>query len=124
VEVGDAVWVSGCTSISPKSEIQAPGDWAAQSDITHRAIEWALAQAGATMGDVIRRRIFNVAGATINREYGQGPAWFESSYPASLGCRISGLARPELLIEVEVAALKGAGTGIEWIKPDPVDPLG
>ena len=72
---------------------------------------------------MIRRRIFNVEGATINREYGPGPAWFESSCPASLGCRISGLARPELAIEVEVAALKGAHAGIEWIPPDPVDPL-
>jgi enamine deaminase RidA (YjgF/YER057c/UK114 family) len=123
VEVGDVVFVSGCTSISPKNEIQAAGDWAAQSDITHEAIEWALGQAGATMDDVIRRRIFNVEGATINREYGQGPAWFEASCPASLGCRVRALARPELAIEVEVAALKGAHAGIEWIPPDPVDPL-
>jgi enamine deaminase RidA (YjgF/YER057c/UK114 family) len=123
VTVGDWIYVSGCTSISPKSEVQAAGDWAAQSDITHEAIAWALEQSGATMGDVIRRRTFNVQGATINREYGQGPAWFKSSYPASLGCRISGLARPELLIEVEVAALKGAHADIEWIKPDAVDPL-
>jgi enamine deaminase RidA (YjgF/YER057c/UK114 family) len=37
--------------------------------------------------------------------------------------RIAGLARPELLVEVEVAALKGARDGIEWIAPDEVDPL-
>ena len=84
----------------------------------HRAIGWALAQAGATLDDVIRRRTFTVEGAHVNRPHGEGPAWFAGSHPASLGCRIAGLARPELLVEIEVAALKGAGHGIEWIAPD------
>lgn len=124
VEVGDRVYVSGCTSINPASEIEALGDWAAQSDVAHSAIQWALTQAGATLGDVIRRRTFTVEGAHVNRSHGEGPAWFASSHPASLGCRIAGLALPELLVEVEVAALKGAGDGIEWIAPDESDPLG
>jgi len=51
------------------------------------------------------------------------PAPFAKSRPASLGCRISGLARPELLVEIEVTAVKGAGAGIEWIGPDAADPL-
>jgi enamine deaminase RidA (YjgF/YER057c/UK114 family) len=123
VAVGDRVYVSGCTSINPASEIEAVGDWAAQSDVAHRAIQWALGQAGATLDDVIRRRTFTVEGAHVNRRHGEGPAWFAGSHPTSLGCRISGLARPELLVEVEVAALKGARDGIEWIAPGAIDPL-
>jgi hypothetical protein len=38
---------------------------------------------------------------------------FAKSHPTSLGCRISGLARPELVVEVEVAAVKGAGSSIQ-----------
>ncbi len=123
VEVGDWVYVSGCTAISAAGELQAPGDWAAQSDIAHEAIQWALDQAGASMSDVIRQRTFTVNAAQQNRPYGEGPAWFAANCPASLGCRISGLARPELLVEVEVAALKGAHASIEWIGPEAVDPL-
>ena len=123
VAVGDWVYVSGCTSVNPAGQVQAIGDWAGQTDIAHDAIRWALTQAGATLDDVIRRRIFTVESAQVNRQYGEGPAWFVNSCPASLGCRISGLARPELLVEVEVAALKGAHTNIEWIGPDAVDPL-
>jgi enamine deaminase RidA (YjgF/YER057c/UK114 family) len=67
VEIDDRVYVSGCTSINPSSEIEAVGDWAAQSDVAHRAIEWALGQAGATLDDVVRRRTFTVAGAHVNR---------------------------------------------------------
>jgi enamine deaminase RidA (YjgF/YER057c/UK114 family) len=123
VAAGDAVFVSGCTAISLTGEVQAAGDWAAQSDLAHQAIERALGHAGATLDDVVRRRSFTVDGAEVNRPHGQGPAWFARSCPSSLGCRVSGLARPELLVEVEVAAVKGAGADIEWIGPDAADPL-
>lgn len=118
VEVGDWIWVSGCTSVDPKNQVLAIGDWAAQVDIAHGFIDWALAQAGATMGDVIRRRTFTTQGAQVNRDYAKAPPVFAKSSPASLGCRVSGLARPEGLVEVEVAALKGASQNIEWIGPD------
>jgi len=122
VEVGDLVYVAGCTSLSSTGTVQGAGDWAAQQDLAHETIRWALGQAGASMDDVVRRRTFTVAGAEPNRSSG-GTAWFAKSCPASLGCRIAGLARPELLVEVEVAAVKGAHANIEWIGPDPVDPL-
>ena len=122
VEVGDVVYVSGCTSLSSTGAVQAAGDWAAQYDLSHETIRWALGQAGATMDDVVRRRTFTVEGAQQTRPEG-APAWFAKSCPASLGCRIAGLARPELLVEVEVAAVKGAHANIEWIGPDAVDPL-
>ncbi|PYM16621.1 MAG: hypothetical protein DMD81_12040 [Candidatus Rokuibacteriota bacterium] len=123
VVVGDLVSVSGCTSMAPNGDVRAAGDWAAQLDLAHDTIRWSLAEVGATMEEVVRRRTFTVDGALVNRPHGAGPAWFAKSRPASLGCRVAGLARPELLVEVEVAAVKGAAAGIEWIAPDPVDVL-
>ena len=123
VVVGDEVYVSGCTSVSATGEVQAPGDWARQYDLAVDTSRWALEQAGASMDDVVRRRTFTVEGAKQNRAYGDGPTPFAKSHPASLGCRISGLARPELAVEVEVTAVKGAGAEIQWIEPDPLDPL-
>ena len=123
VEVGDWIWVSGCTSMNAGGEPQALGDWATQSDLSIGTAQWALAQAGATLDDAVRRRTFTVEGARQNRAHGEGPAWFAKSGPSSLGCRIAGLARPELLVEVEVAAVKGAHANIEWVAADPVDPL-
>ena len=123
VAVGDQVHVSGCTSVSAAGEVQAAGDWARQYDLAIETARWALEQAGASLDDVVRRRTFTVAGARQNRAHGEGPAPFAKSHPTSLGCRISGLARPELLVEVEVTAVKGAGAGIQWLGPDAVDPL-
>ena len=123
VAVGEQVYLSGCTSVSSAGEVQAAGDWARQYDLAMDTIGWALGQAGASLEDVVRRRTFTVEGATQNRAYGAGPTPFAKSHPTSLGCRISGLARPELVVEVEVTAVKGAGAGIQWIGPDAVDPL-
>jgi enamine deaminase RidA (YjgF/YER057c/UK114 family) len=123
VAVGDHVYVSGCTSISAAGEMQAAGDWARQYDLALDTITWSLGQAGASLDDVVRRRTFTVEGARQNRAHGEGPTPFAKSHPTSLGCRISGLARPELVVEVEVTAVKGAGGGIQWIGPDAVDPL-
>ena len=123
VAVGDQVYLSGCTSVSSAGEVQAAGDWARQYDLAMDTIGWALGQAGASLEDVVRRRTFTVQGAQQNRPYGQGPTPFAKSHPTSLGCRISGLARPELVVEIEVTAVKGAGAGIQWIGPDAVDPL-
>jgi enamine deaminase RidA (YjgF/YER057c/UK114 family) len=117
------VYVSGCTSINAAGEVQAEGDWARQHDLAHEGIQWALAQAGATLDDVIRRRVFTVDSAQMNRPYGEGPAWFANSSPVSMGCRIAGLARPELLVEVEAVALKGAHADIERRDPGAADPL-
>ncbi len=123
VAVGDWVYVSGSTSLNAAGEVQAAGDWAAQYDLCHETIQWALQQAGASLDDVVSRRTFTVDGAEQNRSYGEGPAWFANSCPVSLGCRVAGLAVPELLVEVEAVALKGAHANIEWMAPEH-DPLG
>jgi enamine deaminase RidA (YjgF/YER057c/UK114 family) len=123
VVVGDQVYVSGCTSMSSQGEPQAAGDWARQYDLAMDTIGWSLRQAGVGLEDVVRRRTFTVEGAKQNRAHGEGPTPFAKNHPTSLGCRISGLARPELVVEVEVAAVKGAGASIQWVGPDAVDPL-
>jgi enamine deaminase RidA (YjgF/YER057c/UK114 family) len=124
VEVGDRIYMSGCTDLDAAGELQAPNDWAAQYDHALETARWSLEQVGATLDDVVRRQTFTVDRATVNRPFGQGPAYFAGSRPASMGCRITGLARPELLVEIEVLAVKGAGQDIEAIGPDSVDPLG
>jgi enamine deaminase RidA (YjgF/YER057c/UK114 family) len=123
VEIGERIYMSGCTDLDAAGQVQAPNDWAAQYDHSLETVRWSLDQVGASLDDVVRRQTFTVDRAQVNRPPGQGPAYFAGSRPASMGCRIMGLARPELLVEVEVMAVKGTGTGIEAIGPDPVDPL-
>ncbi|NKB59844.1 MAG: hypothetical protein GKS00_26335 [Alphaproteobacteria bacterium] len=115
VRVGDVVHVSGCTSIDADRKVRAPGDWAAQYDMAHEGIQAALEKAGATLDDIVRRRTFTIDSAEQNRPYGEGPPWFKDSRPVSLGCRIAGLADPEMLVEVDAMAIIGARKDIEWL---------
>jgi enamine deaminase RidA (YjgF/YER057c/UK114 family) len=124
VTVGDRIYMSGCTDLDAAGQPQAPNDWAAQYDNALATVKWSLEQAGSSLDDVVRRQTFTVQRAEVNRAFGAGPAYFATSRPASMGCRIAGLARAELLVEVEVFAVKGAGQGIEAVGPDAVDPLG
>ncbi len=123
VRVNDWIWMSGCTALDDAGQLRGPGDWAAQVDLANETIRWTLEQAGATLDDVVRRRTFTVQDAKVNRAHGEGPTPYARSCPASLGCRVSALARPALLVEIEVAAVRGAGNGIEWIDPEAVDVL-
>jgi enamine deaminase RidA (YjgF/YER057c/UK114 family) len=118
VAVGDVVHVSGCTARDENGDVNAQGDWAAQFDLCHEAVASALGKAGASLDDVVRRRSFTIASAEQNRPYGEGPPWFADSRPVSMGCRISGLAHPELLVEVDAWAVKGAHENIEWLGPE------
>ena len=115
VRVGDVIHVSGCTSIDADRNVRAVGDWAGQYDLAHQGIELALEKAGATLGDVVRRRTFTIEEAEQNRPYGEGPLWFKDSRPVSLGCRISSLADPKMLVEVDAMAIVGANEDIEWL---------
>ena len=58
VRVGGMVFVSGTTASDQSGITQHPGDAAAQTSYVLRKIEAALAEAGASIADVVRTRIF------------------------------------------------------------------
>lgn len=74
------------------------GTRARQYDLALETVQWTLDEDGASLDDVVRRRTFTVAAAEMHRAHGQGPAWFAGSHPATLGCHVAALARPELFV--------------------------
>jgi enamine deaminase RidA (YjgF/YER057c/UK114 family) len=117
LRVGDMVLQSGTTAIDTQGNIIGEVDIAKQVDAIMDIAQGTLAQAGASLDDVVRRRDFTVVGAEQNRPHGEGPGWFKNSRPVSMGCRIAGLALPEMLVEVDAWAVKGAHQDIEWLRP-------
>ncbi len=98
VRVGPLVSIAGTTGAGPA------GDIAAQTRDALRRIEIALQQAGATLSDVVRTRIF-VTDISRWREVGAAHAEvFGDIRPAATLVEVSALIAPELLVEIEADA--------------------
>ena len=114
VAAGERIYVSGAIAVGADGRVAEPGDWARQIDRCIEQIGAVLEEAGAVLEDVVHRRIYTVAGVQMNRVYGEGPGWFAKCRPTALGCRIDGLVHPDVVVEVDAVAVRGAHSGIEW----------
>ena len=104
IRVGNAVYVSGTTASDANGVVQHPGDAAAQTLYILRKIEAALADAGATLADVVRTRIFvrHIEDwEAVARAHG---SVFGAIRPANSLVRAEPIL-PEMLVEIEVDAI-------------------
>lgn len=109
VVVGDRVFVSGTTATDGRGGIVGAGDPYAQAKQAIANIASALAQAGSSLHDVVRTRIFVVDIAhweAVGRAHGEA---FRAIRPACTLVEVSKLIAPELLVEIEADAVIGAG---------------
>lgn len=107
VVVGDRVVVSGSAPIWPDGSIDPdPEKQAARSlDI----IEAALAEAGATMADVVRTRIYLTDAAVFDAVARAHGARFSEIRPANTTVVVAALLNPAWVCEIEAEAIIGAG---------------
>ncbi|MFO0705807.1 MAG: RidA family protein [Nitrospira sp.] len=106
VRVGAHVSVSGSTAMTPSGLI-GKGDPYAQTIQTLKTIEVALQQAGASLGDVVRTRIY-MANIDQWQEVGRAHGEiFGSIRPATTMVEVKRLIDPDMLVEIEADAVVG-----------------
>ena len=109
VRVGDRVWVSGTAPIMP-GDGDPPSGAYEQAHVCLAIIERALAQAGASLDDVVRTRIYVTDAAHIDdvgRAHGEA---FARARPATTGI-VTTLLDPRWLVEIEADAIRNPEPG-------------
>jgi len=105
VRAGDTVYVSGTVAWGPDGALVGPGDVYAQAKQAIANIDAALREAGASLRDVVRTRIYLTdisrweEAARAHREA------FAEVRPASSLLEVSRLAAPDMLVEIEAIAV-------------------
>ncbi|HEV8309955.1 MAG TPA: RidA family protein [Methylomirabilota bacterium] len=106
---GDMIYVSGTTGFSRRSG-RYPEGVIAQTEQALRTISWALGQAGATLADVLRVRVFIAERQDLLPVCRVVGRHFRRIRPANTTV-CTPLATPEMKVEIEVTARRGSGTG-------------
>jgi enamine deaminase RidA (YjgF/YER057c/UK114 family) len=102
VVAGRHVWISGTAPIMP-DDADPPAGAYEQARRCIEILEAALHEAGATLDDVVRTRIY-VAGAGLIDEVGRAHREaFGAARPATTGV-VTGLLDPRWLVEIEAEA--------------------
>jgi enamine deaminase RidA (YjgF/YER057c/UK114 family) len=103
---GDECWVAGTTDAGPDGHSANPGDPAAQARAALATIEAALGEAGFTLEDVVRTRLYVAGRAAIEPVLEVHGAVFATIRPAATLVVVAGLIDPSLLVEIEVDAAR------------------
>ena len=105
VRVGNMIEVAGTTAVDERGEIVGVNNPYEQTKYILAKIESALTEAGASMKDVVRTRMF-VTDISKWEEIGKAHGeFFKEIKPAASMIEVKGLINPELLIEIEITAV-------------------
>lgn len=105
VRIGAQVFVSGTTGTDDAGHIVGQNDVYAQTVQALKKIEKALEAAGATMGDVVRTRVYLTRIGDWERAGKAHGEYFGEIRPAATVVEVSRLIAPEMLVEVEADAV-------------------
>ncbi len=105
VKIGNTVEVTGTVAMNDENALVGSDDAYAQTKFIIQKIEKILQQAGASLHDVVRTRMF-VTDISRWEEYGKAHGEFFSGIkPCTTMVEVSNLISPEYLIEIEATAI-------------------
>lgn len=104
---GDFIFVSGTTGYD-YATMTMPDDAALQARAIWRTVDGALAEAGASLADIVRVQTFITDGAFCEPVLAVQGEVLAEIRPAAGIYIVSGLLKPEMKVEIEVTARRSA----------------
>lgn len=105
VKIGNIIEVTGTVSVDENSVLVGGNNAYEQTKFIIQKIEKILQQAGASLNDVVRTRMF-VTDISRWEEYGKAHGeFFNTIRPCTTLVEVSKLIAPEYLIEIEATAI-------------------
>jgi enamine deaminase RidA (YjgF/YER057c/UK114 family) len=105
VKVGNTIEVTGTVAVNDNSELIGGNNAYEQTKFIIQKIEKVLVNAGASLSDVVRTRMF-VTDISRWQEYGKAHGeFFGNIKPCTTMVEVSKLIAPEYLIEIEATAV-------------------
>jgi 2-iminobutanoate/2-iminopropanoate deaminase len=106
-EGGRIVWLAGQVALEDASGKSLAGDFDGQVREVFRRLGETLEEAGGKLGDMVTMTVFITDARFGDRFTELRTEIFRDNFPASALITIRGLARPEMLVEVQGMALVG-----------------
>lgn len=104
VRIGQHVWVAGTTAVDENGLVVGEGDAEGQAAFILTKVGKALEQAGASLNDVVRTRMFITDEAHQDAVGRAHAAVFARVRPAATMVVVAALVDPRLLVEIEADA--------------------
>lgn len=106
VQVGNQLEVTGTVAADENGNVVGKGDFFKQTQFALQKIEKVMKQAGFSLQDVVRTRIF-VTDISHWEEVGKAHhEFFSTIKPATTMVEVNALISPEYLVEIEVSATR------------------
>ena len=105
VRVGQFIEVAGTTAVDAEGNFFGEGDAGAQTQYVLEKIQHAIEEAGGTMSDVVRTRIYVTDKEDMMEVAKVHGKFFGEILPVSTGVEIGALIDDRLLVEIEASAI-------------------
>jgi len=105
VRAGANVFVRGQTGMDLDGKIHGINDAGKQTENAMRCLKILLEEAGSRLQDICKIVIYVTDRAHREPVYRVVGKWLKGVHPVSTGLIVQGLARPELLMEIDVYAV-------------------
>lgn len=110
LRVDDLVFISGMTARGSDGQTIDGADEYEQSKVIFDKIKALVEAAGGVMDDIVKMTIFVTNMANNSHVWKARQEYFTGDFPACTLVEVAGLAKPEILLEIEAIAVVGAST--------------